>query len=145
MNLKHQIYTCIMRYFILVSKNETNFMKNPSNLRWCIFHKWDKLYNVPFCWSAISSLQDPIVPVQEVHVTEVCIPYPHNDEGHGQTGGIDNGVPGLVHVRDDSISQQEQNIVSLFVKTRKHPLYECVPVILYQHHKQYNNEQETRP
>lgn len=76
--------------------------------------EWYELHNVSHCSLASHGAQAPIVPIQELHGSEICIPDSDDDDGHGQTGGVDNGVTSLVHVRDDSISDDEENKVLLW-------------------------------
>lgn len=58
--------------------------------------------------------QSSIVPIQELHGGEVCIPHSYNDDGHRQTRGVDDGIARLIHVCDHSIGDDEENIILLW-------------------------------
>ena len=75
--------------------------------------EWHKLDDVSH--GRLSSLrtQASIVSIQELHGSEVRPPYPDYDDRHWQTRGVDDGVAGLVHVCDHSVSDDEQNVVLL--------------------------------
>lgn len=75
--------------------------------------EWYELHNVPHGCLARSRAQNSIISIQELHGSEVGPAHPDNDDGHGQTGGIDDGTAGLVHVCDDSIGDYEENKVIL--------------------------------
>jgi len=73
-------------------------------------HKLDDVSN-----GRLSDLraQASIVPVQELHGTEVGPPDANDDDGHGQAGGVDDGAARLIHVCDHSVSDDQQNKVLL--------------------------------
>lgn len=73
----------------------------------------DKLDDVPEDGFSFGRSQDPIVAVQHLHVAEVGVPDPDDDDGHGQVGGLDNGLPGVGHVGDDAVRQDQQDEVLL--------------------------------
>ena len=48
---------------------------------------------------------------------KVFISHPDNDDTHGKVGGLDDGSHGQVQVRDDAISQnQEDKVVAPVLK-----------------------------
>lgn len=57
--------------------------------------------------------QNPIIAIQHLHVTEVSIAHSHNDDRHGEVGGMDDGLPGVGHVCDDAVGQDQQDEVLL--------------------------------
>ena len=57
--------------------------------------------------------QNPIVAIQHLHVTEVCVAHSHDDDRHGEVGGMDDGLPRVGHVCDDPVSQDQQDEVLL--------------------------------
>lgn len=67
---------------------------------------------------ALGRPQNPIVTIQHLHVTEVSVPHAHNDDGHGEVGGMDDGLPSVCHVRDDTVSQDQQDEVLLLSDAR---------------------------
>ena len=73
-----------------------------------------KLHDVSHRSLASRGAQAPVVSVQELHGSEICVPNPNNDDRHGQAGGVDDGIPGLVHVCDDSVSNDEEDKVLLW-------------------------------
>lgn len=75
--------------------------------------EWHKLHNVTHGSFACSRAQNSIISIQELHGAEVCPAYSNNYDGHGQTRGIDDGTTCLFHVRDHSISDDEENKVIL--------------------------------
>ena len=57
--------------------------------------------------------QDFVVAVQELHGAEVLLAHAHDDDGHGEAGGLDDGGDRLVHVRDHAVGDDEQHKVLL--------------------------------
>lgn len=57
--------------------------------------------------------QNPIIAIQHLHVTEVSIAHAHDDDRHGEVGGVDYGLPGVGHVCDDAVGQDQQDEVLL--------------------------------
>lgn len=57
--------------------------------------------------------QNPIITIQHLHVTEVSVPHSDDDDRHGEVGGVDNGLPGVSHVCDDTVCQDQQDEVLL--------------------------------
>lgn len=72
-----------------------------------------KLDNVTHYGLALGGAQDAIIPIQDLHVGEVCIAHTHDDDGHGQVGGPDNGLPCVSHIGHDTICQDQQDEVLL--------------------------------
>lgn len=67
----------------------------------------DKLDNVSEDWLSFWRSQDPIIAIQHLHVAEVSVPDPDNDDGHGEVGGLDDGLPCVSHVGDDPVRQDQ--------------------------------------
>lgn len=65
--------------------------------------------------------QDPSASVQHLHVTEVSIPDTDDDDGHGETGGLDDGLSRVGHVSNDAVSQDEEDEVLLSDRIQKKP------------------------
>lgn len=62
---------------------------------------------------ALGGAQDAVVPIQDLHVGEVGVAHPHDDDGHGKVGGADDGLPCVRHVRHHSVRQDQQDEVLL--------------------------------
>lgn len=73
----------------------------------------DELDDVPEDGLSFGRPQDPVVAVQHLHVAEVGVPDPDDDDGHGEVGGLDDGLPGVGHVGDDAVGQDQQDEVLL--------------------------------
>lgn len=73
----------------------------------------DELDDVPQHRLPFGRAQDPVVAVQHLHVAEVGVPDPDDDDGHGEVGGLDDGLPGVGHVCDDAVRQDQQDEVLL--------------------------------
>ena len=74
---------------------------------------WHKLDDVSHGGLAGLRAQTSIVSIEELHSSEVRPPYSYDDDGHGQTRGVDDGTAGVIHVRDHSVSDDQQNVVLL--------------------------------
>lgn len=90
--------------------------RTPQNTPTYIFKlpERDKLHDVAHGGLASHGTQASVVPIQELHGGEVGPTHADDDNGHGQAGGVDDGVPGLVHVCDDSVGDDEENKVLLW-------------------------------
>lgn len=73
----------------------------------------DELDNVPENRFPFGRPQDPIVSVQHLHVAEVGVTDPHDDDGHGEVGGLNDGLPRVCHVGDNAVRQDQQDEVLL--------------------------------
>lgn len=73
----------------------------------------DKLHDVPEDRLPLGRTQDPVVAVQDLHVGEVSVAHAHDDDGHGQVGGVHDGLPRVGHVGDDAVRQDQQDEVFL--------------------------------
>lgn len=73
----------------------------------------DELDDVPQDGLSFRRSQDPIVAVQHLHVAEVGVPNPNDDDGHGEVGGLDDGLPCVSHVSNDTVCQDQQDEVLL--------------------------------
>lgn len=73
----------------------------------------DKLDDVAEDGLPLWRAQDPIVPVQDLHVREVGVSHADDDDGHGQVGGVHDGLARVCHVGDDAVGQDQQDEVLL--------------------------------
>lgn len=73
----------------------------------------DKLDDVPQDGLSFGRPQDPVITIQHLHVTEVGVSDPDDDDGHGEVGGLNDGLPGVSHVSDDAVRQDQQDEVLL--------------------------------
>jgi len=73
----------------------------------------DELDDVPEDGFSFGRPQDPVVAVQHLHVAEVGVPDADDDDGHGEVGGLHDGLPGVGHVGDDAVRQDQQDEVLL--------------------------------
>lgn len=73
----------------------------------------DKLDDVSQDGLPLRRTQDPVVPVQYLHVGEVRVPHADDDDRHGQVGGVHDGLPRVRHVGDDAVRQDQQDEVLL--------------------------------
>lgn len=72
-----------------------------------------KLDNVTKHRFPLGGPQDAVIAVQHLHITEVRVAHSHDDDRHGQVGGMDDGLPGVSHVRDDTIGENQQDEILL--------------------------------
>lgn len=63
----------------------------------------DELDNVTEDRFSFGRSQDPVVSVQHLHITEICVPNPNNYDGHGEVGGLDDGLSRVSHVGDNTV------------------------------------------
>lgn len=75
--------------------------------------EWHKLNDVAKNRLSLGRSQDPIVPIQHLHVTEISISYSNYNDRHGEMGGMDNGFACIGHVCDDAIRQNQQDEILL--------------------------------
>lgn len=73
----------------------------------------DELDDVAQDRLALGRPQDPVVAVQDLHVGEVGVAHADDDDGHGEVGGVHDGLPRVGHVGDDAVGQDEQDEVLL--------------------------------
>lgn len=73
----------------------------------------DKLDDVSEDRLSFGRSQDPVVSIQHLHVAEISVPDPNNNDGHGQVGGLDNGLSRVGHVGDHTVRQDQQDEVLL--------------------------------
>lgn len=81
--------------------------------------KWHKLDNVSKHGLALGRPQDAVIAVQHLHVTEISVAHADDDDGHGEVGGVDDGLSGVSHVCDDAVCQDQQDEVLLKVLDKK--------------------------
>lgn len=79
----------------------------------------DKLDDVPEDGLSFGRPKDPVVAVQHLHVAEVGVPDADDDDGHGEVGGLHDGLPRVGHVGDDAVRQDEQDEVLLEEERRE--------------------------
>ena len=72
-----------------------------------------KLDDVTSDWLTAGGPQHPVVPVQLIHGREVRAAHAHDDEGHGQVGGLHDGLLRVAHIAQHTIRQKQQNEVRL--------------------------------
>jgi len=72
-----------------------------------------KLDNVPEDRLPLGRAQDPVVPVQDLHVREVCVAHAHDDDGQRLVGGAHDGLARVRHVGHHAVRQDEQDVVAL--------------------------------
>lgn len=75
--------------------------------------KGDELDDVPEDGLSFGGPQDPVIAVQHLHIAKVRIPDSNYDDGHGEVGRLDDGLPGVGHVSDDAVRQNQQDEVLL--------------------------------
>lgn len=73
----------------------------------------DKLDDVSEDRLSSGRSQDPVITIQHLHVAEVGIPDPDDDDRHGEVGGLDDSLPRVGHVGDDTVCQDQQDEVLL--------------------------------
>ena len=73
----------------------------------------DELDDVPEDRLSFGRSQDPVVAIQHLHVAEIGVPDPDDDDGHGEVRGVHNGLPRVRHVSDDAVRQDQQDEVFL--------------------------------
>lgn len=64
------------------------------------------------------------VTVEKLHGTEVGTAHPDDDDGHGQLGGINQSLSGLVEVRDHTVGDDEEHKI-LLPRKEGRPLSRC--------------------
>lgn len=74
----------------------------------------NKLDNVAEDGLSLWRTQDPVVSVQYLHVREVRVSHANDDDGHGQVGGVHDGLARVCHVGDDAIRQDQQDEILLW-------------------------------
>lgn len=83
-------------------------------------------------------IQDPFTTVQHLHVTEISIANANNNDGHGEVGGLNDGLPCVGHVSNDTICQDEEDEVLLF-DTTKDKLLALSNTTYFHLNSEYNN------
>lgn len=63
-------------------------------------------------------LEDAVVAVQELHGLEVGLAHTDDDDGHGQLGAVDDGLPCLVQVGDLTVRDDQEHKVLLAVHAK---------------------------
>mmetsp|Transcript_26131 Transcript_26131/g.66524 ORF Transcript_26131/g.66524 Transcript_26131/m.66524 type:complete len:231 (-) Transcript_26131:639-1331(-) len=71
----------------------------------------DKLHDVALRGLAMRG-QPHLVAVQDLHVGELGVADAHDEDGHGQLRGLDDGAHRVVHVHDLAVRQDEQHVVA---------------------------------
>lgn len=64
------------------------------------------------------------VTVEKLHGAEVGTAHPDDDDGHGQLGGINQSLSGLVEVRDHTVGDDEEHKI-LLPRKEGRPLSRC--------------------
>lgn len=73
----------------------------------------NKLHDVPDRLFPRVGPQDTGVSIQELHGGKVSVANTDDDDGHGELGGLNDGVASLVHVADDAVCDDEEREVLL--------------------------------
>lgn len=68
----------------------------------------DELHDVPGGGLA-AVLEQPVVRVERLHGGEVLVAHADDDDAHGVDGRVDDGPLGVLHVRDDAVSDDQQH------------------------------------
>mmetsp|Transcript_42991 Transcript_42991/g.74173 ORF Transcript_42991/g.74173 Transcript_42991/m.74173 type:complete len:518 (-) Transcript_42991:247-1800(-) len=76
-----------------------------------VFRDLHKLDNVTSCQLTPRGLQAFLVRVQDVHVLKVRVPHAHHQDGERQLGGGHQRVDGLLHVVDDAVREDQEDVV----------------------------------
>ena len=84
--------------------------------------KLDELDDIADSRLAAGIPDSDFVTVQLLHVREIRIAYPHNDNREGVLGTLNDKICGLRHIMDDAISQNEKDVVHLSVDLGLHVL-----------------------
>lgn len=79
----------------------------------------DKLDDVAEDGLPLRRAQDAVVPVQDLHVREVGVAHADDDDGHGQVGGVHDGLARVRHVGDDAVGQDQQDEIFLNRKKKE--------------------------
>lgn len=74
----------------------------------------DKLDDVAEDGLPLWRTQDPVIPVQNLHVGEVRISHTDDDDRHGQVGGVHDGLARVRHVGNDAVCQDQQDEILLW-------------------------------
>lgn len=83
--------------------------------------EWHKLYDVTQHWFPFRRTKDSVIPVQHLHVSEICASNSHDYDRHGQVRGVDDRLSSVRHIRDHPVRQDEQDEVLLH-RGKKGPL-----------------------
>lgn len=81
--------------------------------------KWHKLDDVSKHRLTLGRPQDAIITIQHLHVTEIRVAHPNDDDWHGEVRGVDDGLPGVSHVGDDAVRQDQQDEILLKLLDKK--------------------------
>lgn len=73
----------------------------------------DKLHNVPEDRLALGRAQDPVIPVQDLHISEVGVAHAHDDNGQRLIRPAHNSLPCVGHVCHHSVGKDQQDVISL--------------------------------
>ena len=73
----------------------------------------DELDDVSQHGLSLGRAQDPVVPVQHLHVCEVGVAHANDDDGHGQVGRVHDGLTRVGHVSDYTVGQNKEDEVLL--------------------------------
>lgn len=76
-----------------------------------------ELDNVPQDRFSFWRAQDTVIPIQDLHVSEVGVPYTHDDDGQRLVGGTHDGLPRVRHVGHHAIREDQQDVVFLAERT----------------------------
>lgn len=121
----------ITSYYVLVQRARSLCEYDVALTRYSFRTRWthvfevaegDELNDVPEDGLSFGWAQDPVVAVQHLHVAEVGVPDPNDDDGHGEVGSLNDGLPRVGHVGDDAVCQDQQDEVLLEDWTWRDPV-----------------------
>lgn len=121
----------ITSYYVLVQRARSLCEYDVALTRYSFRTRWthvfevaegDELNDVPEDGLSFGWAQDPVVAVQHLHVAEVGVPDTNDDDGHGEVGSLNDGLPRVGHVGDDAVCQDQQDEVLLEDWTWRDPV-----------------------
>eukprot|EP00350_Pseudokeronopsis_sp_OXSARD2_P009538 CAMPEP_0170562742 /NCGR_PEP_ID=MMETSP0211-20121228/62260_1 /TAXON_ID=311385 /ORGANISM="Pseudokeronopsis sp., Strain OXSARD2" /LENGTH=121 /DNA_ID=CAMNT_0010880041 /DNA_START=74 /DNA_END=439 /DNA_ORIENTATION=- len=77
----------------------------------------DELNDIPGSSFSLAVPQHILITIKLFHCFELFFAYANYDDAQRQVGSFDNGVFGLIHVVDLSISQYQKNVVAHLVES----------------------------
>lgn len=88
-----------------------------------------ELDNVPGGHVPSGRGQQFVVAVQKLHGAEVSPAHPHDDDGHGQAGGLHDRGAREIHVGDHTVRDDEQHVVLLQARAKKKKKKISFPIV----------------
>ena len=75
--------------------------------------EWHKRDDVPQDRLSFRRAKDSIISVQSLHISKVSVSHANDDDGHGQVGGVNDGLSSVRHVRNHTVRQDQEDEVLL--------------------------------